>query len=63
MIKKIIFDRISDLKNKLQQERALRVAQIIAPEKEDDLVSRIEELKWILGKVGKLEKSKFSSKI
>jgi hypothetical protein len=63
MIKKIIFDRIADLKNKLQQERALRVAQIIAPEKEDDLVSRIEELKWILGKVGKLEKSKFSSKI
>ena len=63
MIKKLIFNRIADLKNKLQQERVLKLTQVVPPEKEDDLVSRIEELKWMLGKVDKLEKSKFSSKI
>jgi uncharacterized coiled-coil DUF342 family protein len=63
MIKKLIFNRIADLKNKLQQERILKLTQVVPPEKEDDLVSRIEELKWMLGKVDKLEKSKFSSKI
>ncbi len=63
MIKKLIFNRIADLKNKLQQERALKVTQVVAPEKEDDLVSRIEELKWMLGKVSKMEKNKFSSEI
>jgi len=63
MIKKLIFNRIADLKNKLQQERVLKLTQVVPPEREDDLVSRIEELKWMLGKVDKLEKSKFSSKI
>jgi len=63
MIKKLIFNRIADLKNKLQQERVLKLTQVVPPEKEDDLVSRIEELKWMLGKVDKLEKNKFSSKI
>ena len=63
MIKKLIFNRIADLKNKLQQERVLKLTQVVPPEREDDLVSRIEELKWMLGKVDRLEKSKFSSKI
>jgi uncharacterized coiled-coil DUF342 family protein len=63
MIKKLIFNRIADLKNKLQQERVLKITEVVAPEKEDDLVSRIEELKWMLGKISKLEKSKFSSDI
>jgi uncharacterized coiled-coil DUF342 family protein len=63
MIKKLIFNRIADLKNKLQQERMLKMTEVVAPEKEDDLVSRIEELKWMLGKISKLEKNKFSSDI
>jgi uncharacterized coiled-coil DUF342 family protein len=63
MIKKIIFNRIADLKVKLQDERKLKLTEVVPPEKEDELVTRIDELKWLLGKVGKLEKSKFSSDI
>jgi uncharacterized coiled-coil DUF342 family protein len=63
MIKKIIFNRIADLKVKLQDERKLKLTEVVPPEKEDELVTRIDELKWLLGKVGKLEKSKFSSEI
>lgn len=63
MIKKIIFNRIADLKVKLQDERKLKLIEVVPPEKEDELVTRIDELKWLLGKVGKLEKSKFSSEI
>ncbi len=63
MIKKIIFDRIADLKVKLQEERNLKLTQVVPPEKEDELVTRIDELKWMLGKVSKHEKSKFSSEI
>lgn len=63
MIKKIIFNRIADLKVKLQEERNLKLTQVVPPEKEDELVTRIDELKWMLGKVSKHEKSKFSSEI
>jgi len=63
MIKKIIFNRIADLKVKLQEERKLKLTQIVPPEKEDELVTRIDELKWMLNKVSKAEKNKFSSEI
>lgn len=63
MIKKIIFNRIADLKVKLQDERKLKLIQIVPPEKEDELVTRIDELKWMLNKVSKAEKNKFSSEI
>jgi uncharacterized coiled-coil DUF342 family protein len=63
MIKKIIFNRIADLKIKLQEERKLKLVQIVPPEREDELVTRIDELKWMLAKVSKAEKSKFSSEI
>lgn len=63
MIKKIIFNRIADLKVKLQDERKLKLTEVVPPEKEDELVARIDELKWLLGKVGKYEKGKFSSEI
>lgn len=63
MIKKIIFNRIADLKVKLQDERKLKLIQVVPPEKEDELVTRIDELKWLLGKVSKFEKGKFSSEI
>lgn len=63
MIKKIIFNRIADLKVKLQEERKLKLTQIVPPEKEDELVTRIDELKWMLNKVSKAEKNKFSSDI
>ena len=63
MIKKIIFNRIADLKVKLQEERKLKLTKIVPPEKEDELVTRIDELKWMLNKVSKAEKNKFSSEI
>lgn len=63
MIKKIIFDRIDDLKAKLKEERKIKLVKIVPPEREDELVARIEELKWMLAKFSKAERDKFSSKI
>lgn len=63
MIKKIIFNRIADLKVKLQDERKLKLTEVVPPEKEDELVTRIDELKWMLNKISKAEKNKFSSEI
>jgi hypothetical protein len=58
MIKKIILDRMSNMRAKLKEAQYEKLTKYVSEERCDEYKTRIDELQWLLKRVSLAEKNK-----
>jgi hypothetical protein len=58
MIKKIILDRMNNMRAKLKEANHEKLTKYVSEERCDEYKTRIDELQWLLKKVSVAEKNK-----
>jgi predicted nucleic acid-binding protein len=58
MIKKIILDRMNNMRAKLKEANHEKLTKYVSEERCDEYKTRIDELQWLLKKVSMAEKNK-----
>jgi len=58
MIKKIILDRMNNMRAKLKEANHEKLTKYVSEERCDEYKTRIDELQWLLKKVSLAEKNK-----
>jgi hypothetical protein len=58
MIKKIILDRMNNMRAKLKEANQEKLTKYVSEERCDEYKTRIDELQWLLKKVSLAEKNK-----
>jgi predicted nucleic acid-binding protein len=58
MIKKIILDRMNNMRTKLKEANHEKLTKYVSEERCDEYKTRIDELQWLLKKVSMAEKNK-----
>ena len=58
MIKKIILDRMTNMRAKLKEANQEKLTKYVSEERCDEYKTRIDELQWLLKKVSMAEKNK-----
>jgi hypothetical protein len=61
MIKKIILDRMNNMRAKLKEANQEKLTKYVSEERCDEYKTRIDELQWLLKKVSLAEKNKLAN--
>jgi hypothetical protein len=61
MIKKIILDRMNNMRAKLKEAQHEKLTKYVSEERCDEYKTRMDELQWLLKKVSVAEKSKLAN--
>jgi hypothetical protein len=61
MIKKIILDRMNNIRAKLKEANQEKLSKYVSEERCDEYKTRIDELQWLLKKVSLAEKNKLAN--
>jgi hypothetical protein len=61
MIKKIILDRMNNMRTKLKEANQEKLTKYVSEERCDEYKTRIDELQWLLKKVSLAEKNKLAN--